>query len=82
MVSGYWLGLTLGRLLPGNVVQKIGEKHMLPMCLLAVIIGLLIVWLVPIATLSDVGLFLTGFSLEPIYPTMIAVMSKIVSSAS
>jgi len=54
---------------------------MFPLCLLAVTIGLLIVWLVPLATLSAVGLFLTGFSLEPIYPTMIAVMSKIVSSA-
>jgi hypothetical protein len=60
MGSGYWLSLT--KVAAGKRLQKIGEKHVFPLCLLAVTIGLLIVWLVPLATLSAVGFFLTDFS--------------------
>jgi len=79
IVSGYWLGLTLGRLLLGTAAQKIGDTRMLQLCLFGVIIGLLMVWITPMAAIATIGLFLSGFSLGPIYPTIIAVMSRIVS---
>lgn len=80
IVSGYWLGLSLGRLLLGHVAVRIGNKRMIQLCLLGVIVGLLLVWLVPIPFITAFGLFLTGFSLGPIFPTTIALMPTLVSS--
>src|SRR6266568_5036943 len=48
--------------------------------LAGIIVGVLLVWLVPIGAVSAIGLCLVGFSLGPIYPTTIALMSKLVSS--
>jgi fucose permease len=80
IVSGYWLGLTLGRLLLGSVSKQIGDKRMLQFCLLGVIVGLFITWFAPVEAIAAIGLFITGFSLGPIFPTTIAVMSRILPS--
>ncbi len=80
IVSGYWIGLTLGRLTLARVAQYIGEKRLIQGCLVGVIVGVLLIWLVPINAISAFGLCLTGFSLGPIFPTTIALMSKLVSS--
>jgi fucose permease len=79
-ISGYWFGLMLGRLLLGKVAQRIGDKRLIELCLVGVVIGLLLIWLFPSAIVSAIGLFLTGFSLGPIFPTMIALLSKLVST--
>lgn len=79
-VSGYWLGLTLSRLLLGKVAARIGNKRMIQLCLCGVAVGLLLVWLIPLPAVSALGLFLTGFSLGPIFPTTIALMPQLVSS--
>jgi len=79
-ISGYWLGLTLGRLLLGKVATRIGNKRLIQGCLVGVAAGLLLVWLIPLQAVSAFGLFLTGFSLGPIFPTTIALMSHLVSS--
>lgn len=79
-VSGYWLGLTLSRLLLGRAAARIGNKRMIQLCLCGVAIGLLLVWLIPLPSISAAGLFLTGFSLGPIFPTTIALMPQLVSS--
>jgi fucose permease len=80
VVSGYWAGLTLGRLTLAKVAQRIGEKRLIQSCLAGIIVGILLVWLVPISAVSAIGLCLVGFSLGPIFPTTIALMSKFVSS--
>lgn len=79
-VSGYWIGLTLGRLLLGRVALRFGNKRLIEGCLLGVVIGMLLTWLLPYPIMAAVGLFLTGFSLGPIFPTTIALMSEIVAS--
>lgn len=79
-VSGYWLGLTLGRLSLGHVAARIGDKHLIQYCLTGVVIGVLLIWLVPNTIVSACGFCLTGFSLGPIFPTTIALMSHLVSS--
>jgi fucose permease len=79
-VSGYWLGLTLSRLLLGKIAAHIGNKRMIQLCLCGIAAGLLLVWLIPSPVVSAAGLFLTGFSLGPIFPTTIALMSQLVSS--
>jgi fucose permease len=77
IVSGYWFGLTLGRLLLGSVAKRIGDKRLLQLCLLGTIVGLVITWIAPVAAISAFGLFFIGFSLGPLFPTMIAVTSRV-----
>jgi len=80
VVSGYWLGLTLGRLSLAKVAQRIGAQRLIELCLVGVVVGLLLVWLVPVEIVSAGALLLIGFSLGPIFPTTIALMSKLVSA--
>jgi MFS family permease len=79
-VSGYWLGLTLGRLALGKVATRIGNRRLIEGCLAGVVIGILLIWWIPSPLLSAFGLCLTGFSLGPIFPTTIALTSDIVPS--
>lgn len=79
-ISGYWFGLMLGRLVLGKVAQRIGDKRLIELCLVSVIISLLIIWSLPFPLTSAIGLCLAGFSLGPIFPTTIALMSKLVSA--
>ena len=80
MVSGYWIGLTLGRLTLARVTLRIGSERLILGCLVGVVIGGLFVWLLPVYAVSAVGLGLIGFSFGPIYPTTIALISDKVSS--
>ena len=77
-VSGYWLGLTLGRLTLARVALNLGEKRMIQVCILGVVVGVVLIWLVPLNAVSAIGLCLTGYCLGPIFPTTIALMSKLV----
>jgi fucose permease len=75
IVSGYWIGLTLGRLLLGKISQRIGNRRLIEACLLGVVMGMLLIWVVPQLPVAALALFITGFSLGPIFPTTIALMS-------
>jgi fucose permease len=75
IISGYWLGLTLGRFSMGRVAQWLGNARLIQACLAGVVVGVLLVWLVPHAAAAAAGMWLTGFSLGPIFPTTIALMS-------
>ena len=79
-VSGYWIGLTLGRLVLPQVARRFGDKRLIQGCLVGVMVGILLIWLVPFSSASAVGLCLTGFCLGPIFPTTIALMSQLVPS--
>jgi fucose permease len=80
VVSGYWLGLTVGRLALARVAQRIGAQRLIELCLVGVVVGLLLVWLVPVEIVAASALWLIGFSLGPIFPTTIALMSRLVSA--
>ncbi len=79
-ISGYWFGLMMGRLVLGKVAQRIGDRRLIELCLVGVAISLLMIWLFPFALTSAIGLCLAGFSLGPIFPTTIALMSRLVSA--
>ena len=79
-VSGYWIGLTLGRLILPQVARRFGDRRLIQTCIVGVIVGILIIWLVPLSSVSAIGLCLTGFWLGPIFPTIIALMSQLVPS--
>lgn len=80
IVSGYWIGLTLGRLTLARVTLWIGSERLIVGCLIGVVIGALCVWLLPVYAISALGLGLIGFCFGPIYPTTIALISNKVSS--
>ena len=77
-VSGYWLGLTVGRLFMGKLSSKLGARRLIYICLVGIVLGLLIVWLLPFGITSAAALWLVGFSLGPIFPTTISLMSGFV----
>ena len=80
MVGGYWLGLTLGRLALARVALRLGSERLIQGCLVGVVVGALLVWLVPISVVAAGGLGLIGFSFGPIYPITIALLSNRVST--
>jgi fucose permease len=79
-VSGYWLGLMLGRVTLANLARRVGNKRLIQGCLAGVLLGVSLIWLAPDEAISAFGLGLTGFSLGPIFPTTIALMSGLVEA--
>ncbi len=80
IVSGYWLGLMVGRLVLGKLGQYVSNRRLIEGALLGVTLGLLLVWLAPTQIVCAAGLWLTGFCLGPIFPTTIALTSTLVSA--
>ncbi len=81
-VSGYWLGLTLGRFTLSNIAERlgIGNVGLIYSCMAGIVIGVLIIWLFPFEIADAVGFCFIGYSLGPIYPTTVALMPNLVSS--
>ncbi len=77
-ISAYWGGLTLGRFVLAALSEKLGPNRLIEMCLGLMVTGTLITWLFPSDLLALLGLSLTGFSLGPIFPTTIALLSRLV----
>jgi fucose permease len=73
-VSGYWIGLTLGRALLARRVSVVGEVRLISECLVGVFVGSLCALLVPNGLGSAIGLWSIGFFLGPIFPTVIALL--------
>ena len=78
IVSGYWLGLTLGRFLLGKLAARVGIQRLISGCMAGVTAGVLVAWLVPGGLAPAIGLWLAGFCLGPVFPTTIAYMSQVV----
>ncbi|KAJ1328177.1 MFS transporter FHS family glucose/mannose:H+ symporter [Microdochium nivale] len=74
---GFWLGITVGRVVLGFVTPRIGERLAITIYL-PITIGLQILfWLVPQFTVSTVAVGLVGFFLGPLFPGVIVVMSRL-----
>jgi fucose permease len=80
-VSGYWLGLTLGRFLISPFASRIGASaaNMAFGCLAGVTIVAALTWLLPGAA-SIPGFVLMGFFLGPIFPTAMAMVPNLTPS--
>jgi fucose permease len=78
-VSGYWLGLTLGRFLISPVTARlgVGAVGQLYGCLAGVAAAAALVWLLPYAGVAAVGLVLLGFFLGPVFPTTMAIAPRL-----
>ncbi|KAK8121536.1 hypothetical protein PG999_005656 [Apiospora kogelbergensis] len=74
---GFWLGITVGRVVLGFVTPRLGEKLAITIYL-PIVMGLeLLFWLVPQFIVSSVAVGLQGFFLGPLFPAAIVAMSKL-----
>jgi fucose permease len=83
IVSGYWLGLTLGRFLLQNLAERVGlgTKGLVYICMIALGVGLLLIWFIPGEIMTVLAFGLIGFSLGPLYPLTVAITPKLVPAA-
>lgn len=77
VVTGYWAGLTVGRVILGFITGRIGEKLAITIYLLLCLGLELLFWLVPSFVSSAIFAALLGFFLGPLFPAAILVASKL-----
>lgn len=71
-VSVYWGSLTVGRIVFGALVARIGIAPLLRTGMLGVVCGAALTWWNPTDLLGFLGLALMGFSMAPIFPLSIS----------
>jgi fucose permease len=74
--TGFWLGLTVGRVILGFVTGRIGEKLAIALYLLLCMGLELMFWLIPSFISSAVFSGFLGFFLGPLFPAAIVVATK------
>lgn len=72
-VSLFWGSLMVGRIIFGFIADRVPLAQTLRVCMVATIAGSLLFWLEPTHTLSLLGLMLIGFSLAPIFASLISL---------
>ncbi|PVI08567.1 MFS general substrate transporter [Periconia macrospinosa] len=75
--TGFWLGLTVGRIVLGFVTPKLGEKLAIAIYLPVTMALELIFWLVPQFYVSAVAVSLQGFFIGPLFPAAIVAATKL-----
>lgn len=75
--TGFWLGITVGRVVLGFVTPKIGERLAVITYIIAAIGLELLFWLVPQFIVSAVAIALVGFFLGPFFPAAVVMISKL-----
>lgn len=74
---GFWLGLTVGRVVLGFVTPRLGVKVAVAVYLPATMALELVFWLVPQFYVSAVAIALQGFFLGPLFPAVIVAATKL-----
>ncbi len=70
--SIYWASLTAGRLVLGPVADRIGVVSLLRLCIVGIVLGSGLVWWNVADLASFLGLAFVGFSLAPLFPSLIS----------
>lgn len=77
VATGFWLGVTAGRLLLGFPAARYGEKKMVLIYTFIALCIQFIFWLVPSVPVSAVSVALVGFFIGPIFPCAVALATKV-----
>jgi fucose permease len=77
VATGFWLGLTVGRVVLGFVTGRIGEKLAVAVYLALSVALQLLFWLVPSFIASAIFAAFLGFFLGPLFPAAIMVATKL-----
>ncbi len=75
-VSLYWGALTLGRIITGMIVDRIGAVRLLRWSMVGTVIGAALIAVRAVPAISFLGLALVGLSQASIFPTMIAIVPE------
>ncbi|KAK6207603.1 hypothetical protein QIS74_12684 [Colletotrichum tabaci] len=75
--TGYWLGITLGRILLPFVTNLIGLKIAVTVYLAAAMAAELVFWLVPNFYASIIAVGLQGFFIGPMFPHAISAVTSL-----
>ncbi|ORY15599.1 major facilitator superfamily domain-containing protein [Clohesyomyces aquaticus] len=75
--TGFWMGLTVGRIVLGFVTPKLGEKLAIAIYLPITMAFELIFWLVPQFYVSAIAIALQGFFLGPLFPAAVVAATKL-----
>lgn len=80
-VSGYWLGLTVGRFVISPAAARLGwtVARMTAVCLVGVVACGVLVSASPVGVVATAGFALLGFFLGPLFPTAVAVVPELTS---
>lgn len=78
--TGFWLGMTAGRLILGFITPLIGEGLAITIYLLLAIAFELLFWLVPQFIVSAVAIALIGFFIGPLFPSGVVAATKLLPS--
>jgi fucose permease len=78
-VSGYWLGLTVGRFVISPVAARVGAttSGLMYSCLAGIAAAITLAWLAPSGIAAGAALLLLGFFLGPVFPTTMAVAPRL-----
>ena len=77
VVTGFWLGLTVGRVVLGFITGRIGEKLAITGYLILSMALELLFWLIPSFVSSAIFAGFMGFFLGPLFPAAIVVATKL-----
>ena len=78
--TGFWLGITLGRVSLGFLTPRLGERLAVSIYTVFAIGFELIFWLVPQFIVSAVAIALVGFFIGPLFPSTIMAATKLLPS--
>lgn len=78
--TGFWLGITVGRVFLGFITPKVGERLAVSVYLLVSVGFELIFWLVPQFIVSAVAVSFLGFFIGPIFPSTVIAVTKLLPS--
>ncbi len=73
VVSAYWGGLALGRVLSGLVANRIAPATLTRLSMAGMLVGAALIWLNLVVWLSFAGLVLMGLAAAAIFPSLVAV---------
>ena len=78
-VSGYWLGLTVGRFVISPAAARLGwtVARMTSVCLIGVVVTGAVVSVSPVDPVAMGGFTALGFFLAPLFPTAVAVVPQL-----
>ncbi|CAG8172695.1 unnamed protein product [Penicillium nalgiovense] len=76
--TGFWLGITVGRVILGFVTPRVGEKVAISVYIVCSMAFALVLWLVPQFYVSAVAVSLQGFFLGPLFPGVVVMVTKLV----
>ncbi|KAJ5541868.1 Major facilitator superfamily domain general substrate transporter [Penicillium sp. DV-2018c] len=75
--TGFWLGITVGRIILGFITPRVGEKVAIAAYIIASMAFGLVLWLVPQFYASAVAVSFQGFFLGPLFPGAVVTVTKL-----